>query len=344
LTKRAQSWRTASPTRHGFLASIGGMGEPGRESGIYGRFLDQASVDGALAGLASAQHVVFDIGQLCDLGLTMSAVHKRAATGRLHRVHHGVYSLVPPHLLSREGRWMAAVLACGPGAVLSHRSAAALHQLRPAGGVRIDVTVPHRSARARPGIQLHRSTTLTPTDTTIVDNIPCTTLARTMFDLAEVVWPRQVERAFDQAEALEVFDLRALEDQLARNPTRRGAQVVRHVLDKHYVGSTETWSEFEERFLVFTREWRLPRPEVNYWIILDDGGPAIRADFAWPAHRVIVETDGRGTHHTRQAFERDRRKDLRLAAAHWRPARVTKRRLREEPALVEATARALLGL
>ncbi|HEY5317866.1 MAG TPA: hypothetical protein VIJ20_07790 [Solirubrobacteraceae bacterium] len=297
-----------------------------------------------MAALANAQHAVFDFGALRDLGLTASAVHKRAAARRLHRVYHGVYSLVPPQLLSREGHWMAAVLACGPGAVLSHRSAAALLGLRPTRRARIDVTVPNRSRRAHARIEVHRSTTLTPADTTRVKNIPCTTVARTQLDLAEVINRRGLERAFDQAEILEVFDLRALEDQLARNPHRRGVPLIRSVLTEHYIGSTPTWSEFEERFLAFARADGLPQPEVNHWIVLDDGGPPIRADFAWPAYRVVVETDGRRTHGTRQAFERDRRNDLRLAAALWRPTRVTWRRLDTEAALIETTLRALLGL
>jgi predicted transcriptional regulator of viral defense system len=319
------------------------MADPGRESELCGRFLDQLPLDAAVAALANSQHAVFEVGQLRDVGLTARAVQKRAAAGRLHRVYRGVYSLVPVGLLSREGHWMAAVLACGPGAVLSHRSAAALLGLRPTKRARIDVTVPRRSAREHPRIEVHRSTTLTAADTERESNIPCTTVARTQLDLADVIGRRPLERAFDQAEALEVFDLRALEDQLARNPYRRGAHVVRSVLAEHYAGSTPTWSEFEERFLAFARTAGLPRPEVNYWIVLDDGSPAIRADFAWPAQRVIVETDGRRTHGTRQAFERDRRNDLRLAAARWRPVRVTWRRLDEEPALVEASVRALLG-
>jgi hypothetical protein len=297
-----------------------------------------------LAALAGEQHGVFDLDELCGLGVTAAAIRRRAAAGRLHRLYQRVYSLVPPELLSREGRWMAAVLACGPGAVLSHRSAAALLGLRPFGGVRIEVTVPGRSRRRHPGIQAHRSTTLLPADTAREQNIPCTTIARTQLDIADVLSRRQVERAFDQAEMLEGFDLRALEDQLARNPYRPGVQVIRAVLAEHYIGSTPTWNKFEEAFLAFSRATGLPRPEVNYWIVLDDGGPAIRADFAWPTHRVIVETDGRDTHDTRQAFERDRRKDLRLTAARWRPMRVTWQRLHSEPALVEASARALLEL
>lgn len=316
----------------------------GRETRPTVTFLGQPRFDLGLAALASDQHLVFDLGQLCSLGMTAAGVRKRAAAGRLHRVHHAVYSLVPPRLLAREGLWMAAVLACGPGAVLSHRSAAALHELRAYGAVKIDVTVPSRSTRHHPGIKLHRSTTLRPTDTTRVQNIPCTTVARTQLDLAEVINQRGLERCMDQAEMAEVFDLRALNDQLARNATRPGATRIRRVLDEHYIGSTFTWSKFEERFLAFCRAASLPQPEVNYWIVLPDGEPAIRADFAWPAHRVVVETDGRRTHGTRQAFERDRRKDLRLARAHWSPMRVTSRRLKAEPALVEETARALLGL
>jgi len=342
--QNSQTCDFARPTRHTFLVTIGVMAEPGRETQPTVTFLGQARFDLGLVAVASVQHLVFDLGQLCDLGMTAAGVRKRVTSGRLHRVHHAVYSLVPPHMLTREGLWMAAVLACGPGAVLSHRSAAALHGLRPYGGVKIDVTVPNRSGRRHSGIKLHRSTSLTPADTERVENIPCTTVARTQLDLAEVIDRRGLERAFDQAEMLEAFDLRALEDQLKRNPNRRGARLVRAVLEEHYIGSTPTWSKFEERFLRFCRTAGLPKPEVNYWIVLPDGEPAIRGDFAWPARRVVVETDGRGSHGTRQAFERDRRKDLRFARARWKPMRVTWRRLKAEPALVEETARVLLGL
>ncbi len=167
------------------------------------------------------------------LGLTGAAVRHRARTARLHRVHRGVYSLVPPKLLTREGRYLAAVLACGPGAVLSHRSAAALHGLRDWGHTMIEVTVPGRSNRHHDGILVHRSTTLTDKDVTVENRIPCTTVARTQLDLAEVVTRRQLERAFDQAEVMEVFDVRALNDQIERNPTRPAAKIVRSVLEEH---------------------------------------------------------------------------------------------------------------
>jgi Protein of unknown function (DUF559) len=284
---------------------------------------------------------VFGLDQLRALGLSASAVRARAAAGRLHRIYRSVYSLVPRELLTREEIWLAAVLACGPGAVLSHRSAAALHGMRRYGGARIDVTIPTRTERKRPGIDVHRSTTLTPADVTIVENIPCTSVARTLFDLAEVINRRGLERSFDQAEVLEVFDLRAIEDQLARNPTRPAARVVRAVLDEHYIGSTVTWSELEERFLRLCRDYGLPQPEVNAWVVLPDGG-AIRGDFVWRAERIIVETDGRQFHGTRQAFERDRRRDQRTMVARWQPVRTTRRQLERSPEEVVETVLALM--
>ena len=226
---------------------------------------------------------------------------------------------------------MAAVLACGPGAVLSHRSAAALHELRATDRAAIDVTVPGRTCRKHSGIDLHRSRTLTPEDTTEVDRIPCTTVARTQLDLADVVNRRALERAYDQAEILERFDLRALHDQLARNGGRRALAMVRAILDEHYSGTTATWSELEERFLALIRSAGAPTPEVNAWVAPDDGEPAIRVDFIWRARGLIVETDGRRFHNTRRAFETDRRRDQRLTLAGWRVVRVTWGQLTREP-------------
>ncbi len=320
------------------------MGEPGRFSEEYGRFRGQPFPDAALAALGAAQWAVFTVEQLGGLGLSARTVQRRAATGRLHRLYRRVYSLVPPQLLTREGRWMAAVLACGAGAVLSHQSAAALHALRPYGGVKIDVTVPTRSTRKQPGVNVHRSTALTPADVTVVNNIPCTTVGRTLFDLAEVIDRRTLERAYDEAEILEVFDLRAMHDQLRRNPTRPGAGVVRAVLNEHYIGTTATWSELEERFLRLVREAGLPQPEVNVWVVLPDGGPAIRGDFVWRDKRIIVEADGHKTHGTRQAFERDRRRDQRASVARWRPVRTTWRQLERAPEEVVETVAALMKL
>jgi very-short-patch-repair endonuclease len=238
---------------------------------------------------------------------------------------------------------MAAVLACGPAAVLSHRTAAALHGLRQTDRAKIDVTLPGNSHRVRAGIDIHRSGTLTAADTTVVNGIPCTTVARTLLDLADVVGRRSLERAFDQADMLEVLDLTAVEDQLARNHTRPAARRVRGLLDEHYVGSTPTQSELEEAFLALCRRLRLPQPAVNQWIDLQDGEPMIRGDFVWHAQRVIVETDGRRVHGTHQARERDPRRDQRAIIAGWQPIRTTWRQVMRRPRELEPALLALVG-
>lgn len=319
------------------------MPEPGRETGKYGRFLSQALLEAALSELALAQHGVFGLDQLGELGLTAAAVHKRATAGRLHRIHQTVYSLVPKALLKREGLYMAAVLACGPGAVLSHRSGAVLHQLRDWGHTRIEVTVPNRSHRTHPGVLVHRSTTLTEADVTVVNNIPVTSLHRTLLDLAEVIDQRALERAFDQAEILEALDLNKINDQLARNSTRPGAKKVRRVLTEHYIGKTPTWSENEEALLAVTRSLGLPDPDVNQFIVLPDGGPAIRVDFVWRDHKVIVEADSRRWHLSHQRQATDHRRDQRLVAAGWRVIRTTWGQIKHRPHELRETLLKLLG-
>jgi Protein of unknown function (DUF559) len=319
------------------------MPKPGRENAKYRGFLDQPPVDAAIAELANAQHAVFGLDQLRELGLSARAVQDRATTRRFHRIHQTVYSLVPRELLTREGLYMAAVLACMPGAALSHRSAAVLHGLRDWGHTSVEVTVPRRSARTHSGVAVHRSTTLTAKDVTVEKGIPVTTIPRTLFDLAEVTTERQLERAFDQADAVEGLDLHAINDQLARNPTRPGAKKVRHVLNTHYIGSTPTENDFEDAFLMLTRSLGLPDPTPQFWIDPGDGDPPIRADFAWPDRKVVVETDGRKTHGTNQAFESDRRRDQRLIAAGWRVIRTTWRQINHRPHELKPVLLRLLG-
>jgi len=176
------------------------MAEAGRKSDNMRRFSFKPSLDAGMAELAGRQHSVFSLRQLRELGMGARAVQHRAAHGRLHRVHPSVYSLAPTALLTREGWWMAAILAAGPQAVLSHGKAAALHALLTCNRAKVEVTVPGRVVRTRSGIDVHRSTTLTEADRTVVNGIPCTTVARTLLDLAAVVEPRRPERAFDQAE------------------------------------------------------------------------------------------------------------------------------------------------
>jgi predicted transcriptional regulator of viral defense system len=301
----------------------------------------QVRFDAQLAALAVRQHCVFSLTQATAVGLGARAIQKRARSGRLHRIHRAVYSLAPRELLSRNGRFMAAVLACGPGAVLSHRSAAALHELRATDRHGVDVTVPGRTTRRYAGIDVHRSTTLTAADTTVVDGIPCTTIDRTLLDLAAVVPHRAQERALDQAEVIGRLNVRALQDQLERNPRAAGARRLRAALAQHDAGATATESRLEEHFLVLCRDHGLPAPETQVWLVLADDESAVRVDFLWRAQRLIVETDGRTHHRTGRAFETDRRRDQRLTLAGWRVVRITWRQVKSTPAV---TARLIAGL
>ncbi|MDQ2895411.1 MAG: type IV toxin-antitoxin system AbiEi family antitoxin domain-containing protein [Actinomycetota bacterium] len=289
------------------------------------------------------QHCVVALDQVTALGVSPSAVYQRTVRGRLFRIHRGVYSLTPPRLLSRDGRYMAAVLACGPGAVLSHRSAADLLELRATDRRRIEATIPGKARRSHRGVQIHRSRTLDPArDVTAIRGIPVTTPSRTMLDLADVLPIRAVERALDQAELAWRLDLGALEDQLRRNHGRHGAGRLRAPLaDRREPALTA--NDLEERMLAICREAGLPVPEVNVLLVLPDGGSAIRPDFLWRAHRLIVETDGRRTHRTDQAFEGDRFRDQRVMLAGWRVVRITWRQLTGEPARIRVLLADLLS-
>jgi hypothetical protein len=295
---------------------------------------DEPPRDAQIGRLAERQHGVVSLPQLQLHGLSPSAVRQRVATGRLTRIHRAVYA-VGHGRLTQHGHWMAAVLAYGPRAVLSHRSAAALHGIRPDNRPKIDVTLPSASARSRPGIDVHRSTTLEAADVTTIDGIPCTTLPRTLLDLAEVVPRRALERAIDQAEVLRVFDLGAVEEVLSLATGRHGATELRRVLAE-YGGPTLTDRELEERFFELCERAGVPRPAVNVWITLDDG-IAYKADFLWRAERLIVETDGWESHGTRKAFESDRRRDRMLSLAGWTVVRFTWRDVEHRPEEVTET-------
>jgi hypothetical protein len=177
---------------------------------------------------------------------------------------------------------------------------------------------------------------------TVEDHIPCTTIARTLLDLADVVKRRRLERAFDQAEIMGAFDLGAIEEQVRRNPKRSASRKVKAVLDEHYIGSTPTESELEEAFLTLCRRIDVPPPELQQWITLPDGGEPVRADFLWREQRVVVETDGDRYHRTPQRRSADRRKDQRLIVYGFTPVRTDARQILYSPAELEATLAALV--
>ncbi|MDQ3676671.1 MAG: endonuclease domain-containing protein [Actinomycetota bacterium] len=203
------------------------------------------------------------------------------------------------------------------------------------------MTVTGHAGRRRSGITAHQAHGLLPRDITIVDGIPCTSVARTLLDLAEVVNRRGLERAIDRAEMLRLLDMKAINDVLERAQGRRGAKLLRSVLAEHYAGATLTASELEERFLVICLGAAVPAPEVNVWVPLPDA--ELKVDFLWRNHCLIVEVDGRDVHGTRRAFEEDRRRDQRLTLAGYRVIRFTWRQITEEPKRVAQTLRALLA-
>jgi very-short-patch-repair endonuclease len=236
---------------------------------------------------------------------------------------------------------MAAVLACGTGALLSHRSAAALWGIRATTRSKIDVTLGRSTGRAPVGIDVHRTRTLLARDSTQARRIPCTTVARTLLDLADVVDRRALERAYEQAGILRILDLADLEDVLGRAEGRLGAPVLRAVLADFDPGLPFTRSELERRFLELCRNAALPSPRVNAWIPVD--GDGFEVDFSWPEQGLIAEADGYRAHGTPVAFERDRQRDRLLQLAGWRVIRFTWRQLVNEPSEVADTICRLLA-
>ncbi len=216
-------------------------------------------VDDVIAWLARRQHGRVARYQLLVLGVTPAAIEHRVECGRLFPVHSGVYA-VGHRTETRMGRWMAAVLAGGPDAVLSHRSAASLWGIRESAGHAVDVTAPFH--RARRGIAYHRSD-LPPDERTIEDGIPVTTAARTLLDLGAILGRRGIERALNQAEVLRLADVTSLPDLLERYPRRRGTSFLRTRVAERRISTRTTRSELERRFLEFLDRVALPRPETN---------------------------------------------------------------------------------
>jgi very-short-patch-repair endonuclease len=288
-----------------------------------------------LADLAHRQHGVVARWQLLRMGFPPRAIDHRIATGRLHRVHHGVYAV--GHLrLTLRGHFMAAVLSCGPGAALSHRSGARLENLLPDSRPVIDVTVPRRSGRSRGKVRVHQTRHLHPDDVTVVHGIPVTSVARTLLDLAATEKPDRLGRAIEQAEKLKLLDARAIDKALERNPHHKGRKPLSDALTDVFQTVQGTRRELERRFQRLVRDANLPRPEVNTTV------EGIEVDVVWREQKLVVELDSREFHLTRRAFEADRERDARLQVAGYRVIRITWRRLAKEPEAIVGELRALL--
>ena len=280
--------------------------------------LGGSEIDGAIGRLAEGQHGVVGRGQLLSIGVSNDAIEHRLQLGRLRVLHRGVYA-VGHRALRREARWMAAVLGAGRDAVLSHRSAAALWGLGREKD-RVDVSVRNWRA-ARAGIHFHRAS-IPADEVTTRSAIPVTTVPRTLYDLATVLPHRQLERALNEAEVLRLWDELSLDRLLDRYPRRPGNRAVRAVLGARRAGAAVTKSELEVMFLAVLDGAELPPPAVN---VLVEG---FEVDAVWRDAQVAVELDGRDTHGTAMAFERDRERDRILQAAGWRVVRITFRQMR----------------
>ena len=230
--------------------------------------------------------------------------------GRLYPIHRGIYA-VGHTALGYLGRWMAGVLACGPGAVLSHQNVAALLDLRRMSSSAIHVTVPRRTGRSRRPITVHRVRQFHPEDSTVVDCIPVTTVARTLLDLAEVVPLRQVIRAIEQAERLQVFDLFAIEQLLARSPGRHGIKPLRKAVEAVTGEAPHINSNWERDLLDFCDDHDIPRPALNVTV------EGYVVDAFWADKKVIVELDSYAFHRSWRAFEDDREKNCVLQLAGY---------------------------
>lgn len=276
--------------------------------------------------LAEGQHGVVTRQQLLAAGISPQAVARRVTSERLRRIHQGVYLVGPVRAaLARE---MAAVLACGPCAVLSHGSAGTCWRvLRIMHGNSVDV-IDGEGRHRRPGIRIHRIRTLRADEITTLEGIPITDPARTLYDLASTVPVRDLERAVAEALARRLTSLSRIATVLEHHPRGRGAANLRALLRSGHPALTR--SEAEDRFLALVRDARLPSPEVN---VVVEGW---EVDFLWRDRGLVVEVDGYTFHSSPSAFERDRQRDSLLAAAGLRVTRLTWKQLTREPVAVIA--------
>ena len=300
----------------------------------------QPPVDRALGRLVARQHGRVSLEQLRKLGLTSSGVRNRVASGRLVRRLQNVYA-VGHALLTREAFWMESVLAYGH-AVLSHRSAAQLWGLLEGWSRPIHVSVPRRRVRSRKGIRAHATTTLLTRDVTERRGILVTTVARTLLDLAESEPEHIFRKAFEQAEIDGWLKRHELDDVLMRATGRRGHPLLAAAVRASDPLSSQLKSKLERRFLRLLREANLPIPLVNEPLTLPNGN-TIYPDFHWPEHKLILETDGRETHLTGSAFERDRRRDQQLTLMGYRCPRTTWLQLDEEVEVVVGLVAGLIA-
>lgn len=293
-----------------------------------------------IAGIANRQHGLVTLSQLEALGMDRRTVAARVRAGRLHRIHRGVFAVGYPRL-NEDAVFLAAVLACGPGAVLSRESAANLWGFWKESDEQIHVIAPNRRGRSPHGIVAHRDGWLPPGDRTIYRGVPCTTVARTLLDQAAVLPPWELRKALGEAEVMRLVDHKQLRSQVRRGKGRRGVARLRLLLDEIHPQNKRSRSELERMFLHLCLQVGLPQPEVNP--LLRVAGKRYRPDFLWRPQRLILEADSRRFHDTDTAFVADRRREQQLQLANWRVSRFTWEQVEFEPRVLADTVRRLLA-
>lgn len=275
--------------------------------------------------LVRRQHGVVSRGQLLALGFSAEAIRHRIEIGRLHPLWRGVYVVGRPEV-TREGRWMAAVLSCGPAALLSHACAAALWglEISPSG---IDIVVPEGVFRRRTGIRVHRRDALTASDPHRIRGIPVTDLVSTFVDLASCEPDRQIERAINEADRLDRIDPEELRDAVEPLRGRRGLPRLRRLLGLDALTDTG----LERRFLAIVRSAGLPKPETQAPV------NGYRVDFYWPDLALVVEADGWRYHRTPGKQATDRRRDQTHTVAGLTTLRFGEDQIRHTPDAVKRT-------
>ncbi len=272
--------------------------------------------------LARNQHGVVSSDQLREVGYTPQAIHYRIRTGRLHPLHRGIYAVGRPHVTD-HGRWMAAVIACGDGAVLSHSSAAALWRIGFEESAIAELSLPSLSRRRRPGLRIHRRPSLRPRDVTAEYGIPVTTPIQTLIDMALRLDRAGVERMINEADKYNLTHPPELRAALDERAGERGVARLRHILDRRTFRLTK--EELERRFLPLTRKAGLPVPLTGQWV------NEFEVDFHWPDLGLVVETDGLRYHRTPAEQARDRLRDQAHTAAGLTQLRFTHEQVRYEP-------------
>jgi very-short-patch-repair endonuclease len=278
--------------------------------------------------LIRRQHGVVTHAQLMGLGMGAAAIRHRVVKGRLHPLARGVYAFGRPEVSAR-GRWMAAVLACGPDALLSHRSAAALWGICREQGSAVEVVVPIGSPRRRPGIRAHRRRDHEAPGRRFVDLIPVTHPIATLVDLATCVSSAQLEAAINEADHLGLVDPDRLLMELGSLPRRAGKGPLRSLLQAPTLTLTAT--QLERRFLPLAREGGLPAPETQVWL------NGHRVDFYWPDLGLVVEADSLRYHRTPFKQARDKRRDNAHAGSGLTTLRFSDGQIHHEPEYVRAT-------